>query len=153
MNAPIKKRVLGIDFGFSRIGLAISDLNQLIASPLKVLKALPQKEETINSFLEEIKELPIEEIIIGLPLQLDGVEGKSAQAVLDFKELLSQKTAIPIKTWDERLTSLQAEKIMKDGGLNRKKRAEKSDLIAASIILQSYLDTKRLKNRHELLAD
>lgn len=146
----MKKRIIGIDFGQVRIGIAISDERKIIASPLTTFRAFKELKQTAHELLKELlahsqtNKYEIEEIVIGLPLLMSGKEGTQADQVLKFIEHLKEETSIPITTWDERLTSLQAEKLMKEGGLSRKNRAKVVDRVAAVIILQNYLDSKRL---------
>ncbi len=122
MHPPKKKpkRLIGIDFGMSRIGLALSDERQIIASPLLTLKTEKKTDQTIAKLLALLVELEqknnceIEEIIIGLPLMMSGRMGFLADEVKHFVQLLSQVTSIPIRTWDERLTTVQAERSLRE---------------------------------------
>ena len=141
-------RILGIDFGLKRFGLAISNELNFLATPVKTLQVEKKLEKTVSIFLEEYENLKkqyecdIEEIIIGLPLLLSGNKGLIADEVLHFVSLLKEQLSIPIKTWDERLTSKQAERSLKEGKMSRKKRTKVIDTVAAVLILQSYLDSK-----------
>jgi len=149
MQKIIPKRVLGIDYGMSRIGLAISDERQIIAMPLRVVKAEKRSQETIKNLLEALGEISLTyqceiiEIIIGLPLMMSGKVGFQADEVKNFICLFSEKSPIPVKTWDERLTTVQAERALSESSLSRKKRSKLVDTVSATIILQSYLDTKQ----------
>ena len=142
------QRILGVDYGLSRIGLALSDERKIIASPLMTISAEKKSEETVRKFLEVIQELQekngyvIEEIVIGLPLLMSGKIGFLADEVNHFVQLLRQVLSIPIQTWDERLTTVQAERSLREGNLSRKKRSKVVDKISAVIILQSYLNSK-----------
>lgn len=144
---PIPKRILGIDYGLSRIGLALSDENQIIAMPLLVLQASKKSEQTVVSLLTMIADISnkyqcnIVEIIIGLPLMMSGKTGFLADEVKHFVQILSQSCSIPVKTWDERLSTVQAERSLREGNLSRKKRTKFVDTVSACIILQSYLDS------------
>jgi putative pre-16S rRNA nuclease len=144
----MKKRIIGIDYGLVRIGVAISDERKIIASPLMTHRAAKDLKQTAHELIEALNlhsqthKYEIEEIVIGLPLLMSGKEGAQADQVLSFIEHLKKETSIPIQTWDERLTSLQAEKLMKEGGLSRKSRAKVVDRVAAVIILQNYLGLK-----------
>lgn len=136
-------RVLGIDFGKARLGLALSDPMQMIATPLENLVASTTLDETIKNLLPIIEEKgPIVKIVVGLPLHLSGNTSPMSKLATDFAEKLEETSQIPVMLWDERLTSAQAERSMQDKGFSRKKRAKHSDSLAACIILQSYLDTK-----------
>jgi putative holliday junction resolvase len=151
MLTPIKNkptRILGIDYGMARLGLALSDETKMLASPLETLKAEKKADRTVVKLLEviqqicESKKCDIEEIVIGLPLMMSGRTGFLADEVKHFVSLLTQATTIPIKTWDERLTTVQAERSLREGNFSRKKRSQHIDAVAAVIILQSYLSSK-----------
>ena len=145
----IKTRIVGIDYGMARLGLAVSDETKLIATPLTTLRAEKRTEETVTKLLDELAKHQktfnylIEEIVIGLPLMMSGKCGALADAVKHFVELLRKTTSIPIVTWDERLTTVQAERSLRESSMTRKKRAQNVDSVAALIILQNYLDHKR----------
>ena len=123
----MKKRIVGLDYGLARIGVALSDERKILASSLMTFRASKQMKVTVKELLNELIQhsqkhaYEIEEIVIGLPLMMSGKQGLQADEVMHFVELLKAETAIPIVTWDERLTTLQAEKLMKEGGMSRKK--------------------------------
>ena len=134
-----KSRLLGIDPGKKRIGLAISDEDKLVSTPLKTI--LKKK---FFDFIKEIKEI-IEEnnikgIIVGNPLNMDGSKGSSSQSSNDFARNLSNNISIPVTMWDERLSSEGAFKLSDNMGVNTSKKIEKLDQNAASFILQGVLD-------------
>lgn len=132
-------RVLGIDFGKVRLGVAVSDQSRMLARPLCVLDNRPG---LFNTLKEKIKTLlPIDQIILGLPLLMNGKESPMSEEVRKFKLLLEAEMALPVILWDERLTSAQADRALRDAGLKRKQRAEKEDTLAAAMLLQSYLDS------------
>lgn len=145
----VPKRIIAIDFGIARLGLAYSDESQTIASPLKVILAEKKSALTIGSVVRELKnhqeqhQYVIEEIVVGLPLLMSGKMGLLADEVKHFVELLGQAIDVPIVTWDERLTSVQAERSMMESNLTRKRRSKLVDTVAAVIILQNYLDRKK----------
>jgi len=132
-------RYLGVDYGRARIGLSLSDPTGSLAQPLAILKNRP-------GVLEEIREITtsyaVERIVIGLPLNMDGEEGAMAQETREFASRLQKATGLPVETVDERLSSWEAHSIMKEAGLNRKKRSKLADKIAATLILQRYLERK-----------
>ena len=134
-------RILALDHGTKRIGVAVSDETKTIAQPLEYIPAEPFAE-----FLARLKELLAEKeidlILIGLPRNMDGSYGPAAQKVEAFIAVLKTVITIPIKTWDERLTSAQANRILIQANVRRNKRKEKVDKMAAAILLQSYLDGK-----------
>lgn len=134
-------RVLSIDYGKKRIGLALSDPMKIIASPLKTIQAGKNSEETLQLLLQEIHQYNLETILIGLPLHLSNKESETSLFVRNLKIDLEKKISIPIILWDERLTSKQVERVMIEADVNRKKRTHHVDTLSATLILQSYLDT------------
>ena len=132
-------RVLAIDFGSKRMGIAVSDELGIIASPLEVIPAEPS-----TQFLARLREIleqkQVKRIIVGMPRQLDGSYGPAAVAVREFVSKLKESVSIPIECWDERLTSAQANRALIEAGVRRKDRRGRVDKTAAAILLQSYLD-------------
>jgi putative Holliday junction resolvase len=132
-------RILAIDHGTKRMGLAISDALQMIAMPLGYLSAEP-----FADFLSNLKELirtkEVEMILVGLPRNMDGSYGPAALKVREFVAVLGEITAIPIRTWDERLTSVQANRFLIESQTRRRQRREKVDTTAATLLLQNYLE-------------
>ena len=150
-NNPLKakpKRILGIDFGLKRMGIAISDETKILANSLTTFLAEQRSELTVAKLIKFIKDTEtekaceIEEIVVGLPLMMSGKSGFLADEVQHFVKLLQESTPIPIKTWDERLSTVQAERSLKEINLTRKRRSQIVDRVSAVIILQSYLDSK-----------
>ena len=133
-------RILAIDHGSKRIGIAVSDELKMIAQPLEFILAEP-----FADFLERLEELildkEVESILVGLPRNMDGSYGPAAAKVQDFVTALKGALSVPIKTWDERLTSAQANRLLIQGNVRRDKRKQKVDAMAAAILLQSYLDS------------
>ncbi len=133
-------RILALDHGTKRIGLALSDELGIIAQPLEFIYAEPFAE-----FLERLKEIihetHVEQILVGLPRNMDGSYGPAAAKVQEFVAILKETFALPIKLWDERLTSTQANRFLIQAKVRREKRKEKVDKMAAAILLQSYLDS------------
>jgi putative Holliday junction resolvase len=133
-------RVVGIDYGRARVGVSISDETKFIA---RALACLPFSKKFPELLKETLKEFPdIEAIVIGLPLQMNGKEGIMATEVRAFAETLRPLFSMPILFWDERLSSAQAERSLKEAEFNRKKRAQMVDELAAVLILQNYLDSR-----------
>ena len=132
-------RILAIDHGTVRMGIAISDELKVIAQPLEFIPAQP-----FAAFLDRLKELlrlnEVELILVGMPRNMDGSYGPAAQKARDFITALQAAVNVPIKTWDERLTSVQANRYLIQAGTRRQKRKEKVDQTAAAILLQSYLN-------------
>jgi len=143
------KRILAIDFGLKRIGLALSDSSQKIALPLKTIE-IQNPNQDVSLVLKAIQDrlTDIETVVLGNPLLLSGKKGEMADNVQTFKEKLEKKLNNPLISvvlWDERLTSAQADKMLKKD-YNRKKRSQIIDPVAATIILQNYLDSKSFLN-------
>lgn len=137
-------KTLGIDFGEKRIGLAIASSLFSIAQPLSVLKR-KNIEADIKELEEIVKEYGIEEIVLGLPLNMNGSKGRKAQEAIDFGELLKKRLKLKVSLYDERLSTVEGERVLLQADLTRAKRRNIRDKIAAQIILQSYLDLKELK--------
>lgn len=133
-------RILALDHGTVRIGVAVSDELKMIATPLEFIPAEP-----FADFLKRLKEIlqqkEVEQILIGMPRNMDGSYGPAAQKVNEFVAVLKENIIVPIKIWDERLTSAQANRFLIEANVRRDKRKEKVDKTAAAILLQSYLDS------------
>lgn len=131
-------RILGIDYGEKRIGVALSDPLGITAQGLTTIERTQIKED-LQKILNIIQEKEVEEVVVGLPKHMNNTLGDKAHAVLAFVELLKKRVQIPIHTIDERLSTVRANKAMLEGDLSRKKRKERIDMIAAQFILQNYL--------------
>lgn len=133
-------RILALDHGSRRIGVALSDEMKMIAQPLEYIPAEP-----FAAFLERLKHLlrekEVELVLVGMPRNMDGSYGPAALKVQDFVAALKAAITVPVKTWDERLTSVLANRFLLQGNVRRDKRKEKVDKMAAAILLQSYLDS------------
>ena len=132
-------RILALDHGTKRIGVAVSDELKMIASPLEYIPAEPFA-DFLARLREIVREKEVELIIIGMPRNMDGSYGPAALKVQAFVAVLKDALAIPINTLDERLTTVQAQRFLIQGNVRREKRKEKVDKTAAAILLQSYLD-------------
>lgn len=135
-------RKMGIDYGDVRIGIAMTDALCIISSPFEVYKNKGQ-EDALNHIASLIKEYNVDEVAMGLPLNMDGTEGERAQIHRSFGEKLAQLSGVEVKYIDERLTSAQAEEILISSGVRREKRKELIDKISAQIILQTYIDMNK----------
>jgi len=136
-------RALGIDYGSVRIGISVSDEGKRIARPLSVIRRGKNDAETAQKILALTAPLePIDLLVIGLPLLLSGQVGEMALKAKEFGAFLEQALSRKVIFWDERLTTTQVERLLKDSGLSRKKRAEHLDTMAATVILQNYLDSQ-----------
>lgn len=138
-------RYLCLDLGLKRIGVATSE-SGLIASPHAVIQ-VAKKEQVVREVLRYIAEIDAEKMVIGLPLQLNGKEGIEANRARDFAADLANYTDVPIEFMDERLTSVEAERMMQLEGVRRDKRKATIDARAAAIILQTYLDRELYTRR------
>lgn len=134
-----KTRVVSLDYGLKRIGVAISDENKIIATSLGVIQAGRSSAETIQRIIELLKPYEIERIIIGNPIHLNGKVGFLADEVKHFLSLLQAQVSCPVSLFDERLSTVQAERSLKEGGVCRKKRTKVIDTLSAVIVLQCYL--------------
>lgn len=137
-------KILALDIGTVRIGIAASDIMEIIASAYEVYRR-KNEEADVKYIAELVSKLEAGEIVIGLPLKLDGTEGQSVEMARSFGDKLSKLTEVPIIYQDERLSTVSAQKILIESGMRREKRKDKVDSIAATIILQTYLDKKSLK--------
>jgi putative Holliday junction resolvase len=149
MSAPIvRTRVLGLDYGLKRIGVSLSDESKILASSYLTLETGSRSEETIARIqaliasIEKEKRCKVSAIVVGLPLKMNGQAGWLADEVSHFIALLKSQLSIEVVAWDERLTSVQAERSLMESHMRRKKRSQVVDRVAAVIILQSYLDSK-----------
>ena len=137
-------RILGIDHGTRRMGIAISDELKLIAQPVEFIPAEP-----FPAFLTRLKTLLIEKevelVLVGMPRNMNGSYGPAALKVQDFVAALKAALTVPIQTWDERLTSAQANRMLIQGNVRRQDRKEKVDQMAAAILLQIYLDSLAMR--------
>ena len=135
-------RILGIDYGHKRLGLALSDEGETLASPLPVYQRRDTTED--HAFLAQlVEEREVSQIVVGLPRNMDGSLGGMAKQVLAFVETLKKKTHLPIDTFDERLSSIEAERVLIQADLSRKRRKPLRDSLAAVLILQGYLESLR----------
>ncbi|MGA2867058.1 MAG: Holliday junction resolvase RuvX [Verrucomicrobiota bacterium] len=132
-------RILALDHGTRRVGLAISDELKLIAQPLDFIPAQPFA-ALLARLKELLREKEVELVLVGLPRNMDGSYGPAALQVQAFVAALQTALTVPIQTWDERLTSVQANRLLIQGHVRRAQRKEKVDKLAAAILLQSYLD-------------
>jgi putative holliday junction resolvase len=133
-------RVLAIDHGSKRMGIAISDELRMIAQPLEFIAAEP-----FDKFLDRLKQIIREKevslVVVGIPRNMDGSYGPAALKVQEFVAVLKDAVPVPIKSWDERLTTVQANRFLIEANVRRSKRKEKVDKTAAAILLQSFLDS------------
>ena len=145
MGNKMAMRIMGLDIGSRTIGIAISDELGITAQGLKTLRR-KSMEEDFEEIATIIRQFEIEKIVVGLPTNMDGTLGIQAEKVLKWLEALKDRIEIPVATWDERLTTVGASRVLLEADLSRKKRKKVIDKVAAVLILQGYLDQDRRKN-------
>ena len=133
-------RILSLDVGKKKVGIAISDALGITAQPLDTLIRKAKKAD-LARIEKVIHDMNVSKIIVGLPLNMDGTEGAMAKEIYSFVKELEKEIKIPVELWDERLTTMEAERLLLEADLSRKKRKKLDDKIAAQLILQSYLDS------------
>lgn len=135
---------MGLDIGSRRIGVAISDPSGIIAQPLTTLDTAPQGAMPLGALRDLIADRGVGGIVVGLPRRLDGSHGPEAEAAEAVAVRLRAETGLRVELWDERLTSVQAERLLIDAGVRRKQRKGVTDRIAAALILQGFLDRQAI---------
>ena len=134
---PIRRRILGVDFGRARIGIAVSDELGLLAHPVKTI---PASRDAAKQIGEIVREKNAERVVIGLPRHMNGSVGEAAGEALAFAEKLRKLLPCEVVTWDERLTTIAANRALRDGGRKTRDSRNVVDQVAAQMILQGYLD-------------
>ena len=140
-------RIMGLDFGSKTVGVAVSDPLGITAQGVEIVRRKsPNKlRQTLARIEELIREYDVEELVLGYPKNMNGTEGERCEKTREFKELLEKRTGLPVALWDERLTTVAADKSMMEAGLGRYERKEYVDEIAAVFILQCYMSAKAWK--------
>lgn len=140
-------RIMGLDFGSKTVGVAISDPLLITAQGIEIIRRKDENKlrQTLARIEELILEYEVKEIVLGLPKNMNDTEGPRVMLTMDFKEKLERRTGLPVHTWDERLTTVAADKTMIEAGVRRENRKEYVDKIAAVLILQGYLDYRGRK--------
>ncbi len=135
-------RIISFDYGRARIGISHSDERKIIASPLCVCARQKNLEKTFQEIQNKLSRLqPIDLLLIGYPLLLNGKEGEMAQEARAFAEALASHLQLPFKLWDERLSTMQAERLLKESNMRRKERSNHIDTVCSTLILQNYLES------------
>lgn len=147
MSIPTTGRILAVDWGEVRIGLAISDESQTLASPLEALSRRRGKRFPLSRFLELAAEHRPVGLLVGLPLSPDGMELESASAARKLGETLAQRTQLPLELWDERMSSARALAAIREQGGSVRGRKGDVDALAAAVLLQTFLDFRRNRAR------
>mgnify|MGYP001080091370 FL=1 len=137
-------RIMGLDFGSKTVGVAVSDSLLITAQGLEIIRR--EREDKLRRTLARIEELileyEVEEIVLGLPKNMNATEGVRVELTEEFREKLERRTGLPVIMWDERLTTVAADRAMIEAGIRREKRKDYVDKIAAALILQGYLDNR-----------
>ena len=144
-------RIMGLDFGSRTVGVAISDSLLLTAQGVEIIRRKEENKlrQTLARIEELIVENEVEEIVLGLPKNMNDTEGVRVELTKEFKEKLERRTGLPVIFWDERLTTVAADKTMMEAGIRREHRKEYVDMIAATFILQGYLDRKNMEKKKQ----
>ncbi|MCU6696155.1 Holliday junction resolvase RuvX [Laedolimicola ammoniilytica] len=139
-------RILGLDFGSKTVGVAVSDPLGITAQPVEIVRRKSENKlrQTLARIEELAKEYQAESFVLGLPKNMNNTLGERAEKSLAFKEMLEKRTGLPVVMWDERLTTVAANRAMMEGGVRRENRGEFVDSMAAALILQGYLDSLKV---------
>lgn len=138
--SQLSSRLLGLDLGDVRIGVALSDTNRMIASPLIMLPRKKKFSDLVKDIEELIKKHQVGGIVLGLPLNMDGSSGPRVQSVNAFANNLKKAIDLPVYFWDERLSTMAVARTLEESGISHSSRKEQVDKMAACYILQGYLD-------------
>lgn len=137
-------RIMGLDFGSKTVGVAISDALLITAQGIEIIRR--KEENKLRQTLARIEELivqyEVEEIVLGMPKNMNATEGERVALTMEFKEKLERRTGLPVHMWDERLTTVAADRAMMEAGIRRENRKDYVDMIAATLILQGFLDRR-----------
>jgi putative holliday junction resolvase len=136
-------RIMGLDIGDKRIGVALSDPEEILASPHTTITR-ESDETAIRSILDIAGKYNVQCIVVGVPYSLNGSIGKQAESIIAFIDMIKQNTEIPIAIQDERLSTVAAENLLKEAGRRREKLKERRDSAAAAFILQGYMDSRKV---------
>lgn len=138
-------RIMGLDYGSKTVGVAISDKDEIIATGIEIIRRKDENKlrQTLARIEELIAEYEVEEIVLGLPKNMNNTEGIRVELTNEFKDKLERRTGLKVNFYDERLTTVIADKTMMEAGVRREHRKDFVDKIAATIILQDYLDSKK----------
>lgn len=140
-------RIMGLDFGSKTVGVAISDALFVTAQGIEIVRREQENKlrRTLARIEELVREYEVEKIVLGLPKNMDGSIGERAEKTLEFKAMLERRTGLEVVMWDERLTTVAADRLMMEAGVRREDRKKYVDSIAATFILQAYLDCEHNK--------
>lgn len=143
-------RIMGLDFGSKTTGVAISDPLGITAQGIEIIRRTQENKlrRTLARIEELIAEYQVTKIVLGFPKNMNNTVGERAQKSLEFKEMLERRTGLPVVMWDERLTTVEANRTLMESGVRRENRKDYVDMIAAVYILQGYLDSME-RTEHE----
>jgi putative pre-16S rRNA nuclease len=141
-SSALPGRILGLDVGARRIGIAVSDPLGITAQGLETLQRKNKKHD-LHYFYKLIRDYDVKEIVVGLPLRMSGAEGVQAHKIQAFADDLSKHFKLTVHLWDERLTSAEANRLLRETDLSIEKRGQAVDRMAAILILQSWMDSRR----------
>lgn len=134
-------RIMAIDWGERRVGVALSDEGRTIASPHSVIKRTHSLKKDIDKISSLIEKSDVSMVLVGVPRQMDGSQGLAADRIMEVVRKLQEELAVPVKTRDERLSTAEAQRILIEGDVSRRKRKGVVDSVAAALFLQTYLDS------------
>ncbi len=140
-------RIMGLDFGSKTVGVAVSDPLLITAQGIEIIRRKDENKlrQTLARIEALVVEYEVEKIVLGLPKNMNDTIGERAELSLEFKEKLERRTGLPVVMWDERLTTVAADRAMMEAGIRRENRKDYVDKIAACLILQGYLDSCRME--------
>lgn len=144
-------RIIGLDYGTKTVGVAVSDALMITAQPLETIerKSANKLRQTLARIESIIEEYQAERIVLGYPKNMNNTIGERAEATEQFKEDLERRTGLEVILWDERLSTVEAERILMDTGVRRENRKQYVDKMAATVILQNYLDSQAHEGQTE----
>ena len=143
-------RIMGLDFGSRTVGVAVSDALLITAQGIEIVRREQENKlrRTLARIEELIKEYEVEKIVLGLPRNMDGSSGERVEKTMEFKAMLERRTQLEVIMWDERLTTVAADRLMMEANVRREDRKKYVDSIAATFILQGYLDKLSMEKRN-----
>ena len=142
-------KIMGLDFGSKTVGVAISDPLLITAQGVEIIRRKDENKlrQTLARIEDLIVENGVEEIVLGLPKNMNDTQGARVELTMEFKESLERRTGLPVHMWDERLTTVAADRAMMEAGIRRENRKDYVDMIAATLILQGYLDRRAMEKK------
>ena len=143
-------RIMGLDFGSKTVGVAVSDALLITAQGIEIVRREQENKlrRTLARIEELVKEYEVEKIVLGLPKNMDGSCGERVEKTMEFKAMLERRTQLEVIMWDERLTTVAADRLMMEANVRRENRKKYVDSIAATFILQGYLDKLSMEKRN-----